>query len=166
MAIDAPDLNEIRQVCDFAEVRLQQLLDDNEDISAWEENTVHRVRKWTHQIDAMTPRDKVKLAARTLDEVNYGVETIFVISTSHVTEETGKLLDGQANGVNNIDGLVVYPHGEYGWLMWVGSNYPDEITEAPDELDNLLKHCSEIGVGWLLLDRDGPQHPDFSTFDW
>lgn len=167
MAVEAPDLNEIRQVCDFADTRLQQLIKSKEPPSEWEENAVYRVRAWTHEIEAMKPRDTIKLAAQTIDQTNYGVETIWTLSTSHVTQETGKMLDAQAEGAPAIDGLVVYPHSDYGWLIWVGNTYADgDIKNAPDELDNLLKHCTELGVGWLLLDRDAAQNPDFTTFDW
>lgn len=171
MAIDAPDLSEISQVCDFAEVRLEQISEGvtnghEEPLSAWEGNCLPRVRAWLKQLVGLTQRDKIKLAAKAIDEANYGVETIWTLSTGHVTEETGKLLDQQANGKTLIEGLVVYPHRDYGWLIWVGSNYPDEIKDAPDELDNLLRHCSELGLGWMLLDRDAPENPDFTIFDW
>lgn len=167
MAIEAPDILEIEQVCDFARSRLNQLTGDeitmDEDPpTEWEQGCLTKTQAWLQALKSLSDADKVRLAARSLDEVNYGVETMLVISTAHITQETAKRLD---DGV--VEGLILFPKGDYGWMIWVGNTHTDgEIKNAPDELDGLLKHCSALGVGWLCLDRDGVEHPDFCTFDW
>lgn len=170
MALEAPDILEIEQVCDFAETRLEQISEavtngDEDPLGDWEANCLTRVRTWLQKLKHLTDRDRVHLAARSLDEVNYGVETMLVISTAHVTEETAAWLDALVHATERP--FAIFPKADYGWMIWVGSTYADgEVQSLPDELDNLMKHCTELGIGWLCLDRDGVQHPDFSTFDW
>jgi hypothetical protein len=169
--IEAPDLMELAQLCDFAETRLNQLVGedpcyDSSEVdppSEWERGCLTRTKAWLQQLKKIGPRERVRLAAQELDAVNYGVETIWVISTAHITQETAERLASAG-----YTGLTSFPTGESGWMIWVGSTDADGEIEAglPAELDALFRHCTILGIGWLCLDRDAVQHPDFQTFDW
>lgn len=168
MALEAPDILEIEQVCDFAETRLEQISEavsngDEDPLGDWEGNCLPRVRAWLQQmkqVDASI-EERTKLATAQLRDDNYGVETMLVISTAHVTEETAKTLD-----MGSLPfGLVCHAKADYGWMIFVGSEEAEENT-APDELDALIQHCRKLGIDWLCLDRDAAEHPEFSIFDW
>lgn len=169
MAIETPDILEIEQVCDFAETRLEQISEavtngDEDPLGDWEANCLPRVRSWLKrmkEVDASI-EERTKLATAQLTDDNYGVETMLVLSTAHITRETAKTLEVMGCGQF---GLVGFTKGEYGWIIHVSTEQPTDES-APDELDALIDHCRSLGINWLCLDRDGDEHPEFSTFDW
>lgn len=90
-----------------------------------------------------------------------GIEKMLVVSTTHVTEGVAQDL-----GLNAacLQPLIVYPHGEYGWLIVVAGS--ESIAGLPSCLFNCLDQALCEGCDWLLLDCDGPTHPSLETFEW
>jgi hypothetical protein len=58
--------------------------------------------------------EAIKTATTAL-ETGAPIETMLAVSTSHVSKDTA--LDLEA-GIS-MGGLIIYPHGEYGWLFYV-----------------------------------------------
>ena len=83
---------------------------------------------------------------------------MLVLSTSHVSKETAKLLDR-----DNV-GVVVYPKSEYGWFI-VATDW-DEHENIPDDLQKCLELTEQLGCDWLCLDCDGKCVPELLTYKW
>ncbi len=95
-----------------------------------------------------------------------GTEKVLEISTGHVTEETGKLLDIEAvsTAATALE-LIVYAKGEYGWFIFV----PDEdmMSETvPEELAGCFVHARKAGCKWLCLDCDADLIDELPQFPW
>lgn len=83
------------------------------------------------------------------------------LSTSHLPEEVAAEIHGYL-------GVVVTASGEYGWLVWVppaeaGEEYFEEWPRAFHDIFGLARR---LGCEYVLIDRDGPEHPDLPTYDW
>lgn len=97
------------------------------------------------------------------------VESVFVCSTAHIRKETSDRLSAQVGSPSPA--LVVYPHGLFGWLIYVppATMDADRVTGmldgAPTELVGLLWIARWHKCSWLLLDRDGDVY-DLPTWDW
>lgn len=85
---------------------------------------------------------------------------MLVLSTAHVTKETADLLD-----LDEIEGLVVYDKGGYGWFIVV-TDYDDDTTNIPDDLEKILAYAKSKGCDWLALDRDGEINNNLPTYVW
>lgn len=102
------------------------------------------------------------------------IEKMLVISTVHITLEVADQLNATCDqDVSNfatftrsdwIDDLIVYPHGEYGWLIRLGESGED--VDLPEPLADALEQARCEGCDWLLIDRDGPEHNLLETFEW
>ena len=180
MAIEAPDILEIEQVCDFAETRLSQLEGDSispdeDPATEWERNCLTKTRAWLKSLKGADQMDRIKLAIKTLrdegvlfwtdDDHGLELDAILHVSTSHIHEDTaGRLTATVKNAEGAIPGLAVFEKSNYGWFVYTHSDEPN--PHIPDELDTILQWCSQNGVMWLCLDADAGAHPEFSTFDW
>lgn len=103
------------------------------------------------------------------DPFKRGEERLAVFTTAHAAESDTKIL--QACAKNNGDApLVVYEHGEYGWLINTapGNLEPEQLERdgISQDLQRLILDMSAAGYAWLLLDKDAPAHPDYPTHDW
>ena len=106
------------------------------------------------------------------------IERMMCLSTAHIDKETS---EGLSLGIAADDygdpnerpfdvpewfsHLVVYPHGEYGWLIRV----PEEDAEreaCPEGLDKCLVYAAKRDCHWLLLDRDADQIDDLPAYEW
>lgn len=101
-----------------------------------------------------------------------GVETMWAISTGHITQEAAEALQQMCDPVHMTLGtapLIVYPHGEYGWLInvvalggcgssWVVDNHPS--------LDAVIMAAIELSMCWVLLDRDADIVHHLPVYDW
>lgn len=98
------------------------------------------------------------------------------LSTSHITAGTDQdladhLLEPPASGSGLprfADGWPAVSYSGYGYFVRVPADLDDADEELliPDDLRALLHHAHSIGARWLVLDRDGPTHPDLPTFHW
>jgi hypothetical protein len=181
LAIEAPDILEIEQVCDFASTRLEQISEavttgDEEPLGEWEANCLPKVRAWLKSLKDADQMDRVKLALDTLkaegalfwvdDDAGMELDAILHISTAHIHEDTAARLDGTVKGnEHRIPGLTVFEKNDYGWF--IHTHIGEEGSKhVPDELDVILQWCVDNGIVWLCLDRDAMEHPEFSKFDW
>lgn len=168
MAVEAPSILELEQVCDFASTRLEQIGEGvangySEPLGEWEAECLPKTLAWLQQMQSIekSVEERTKLATAQLNDDNYGVETMLVISTGHVTGDTANALDN----VTTDFGFAIFPKGDHGWMIHIPAEANPE-EEAPDELDALIAHCRKLGINWLCLDRDAAEHPEFTIFDW
>jgi hypothetical protein len=109
------------------------------------------------------------------------IEKILCMSTGHITYESAQDLSlgiemAAIEDPNErpeeipewVNQLIVYPHGEYGWLIFVNEAKHDEELRAalPAEFTAILVQCEVEECEWLLLDRDAERIDDLPTFDW
>lgn len=94
-------------------------------------------------------------------EVKYEIEKTFVVSTAHVSGT-----DIQAIGDEDHFPYPTVSTG-YGFLIYIGSEDRElESLENPDSFKKIIKKARKLGCTWVKLDRDGPQYPTFTTYDW
>jgi hypothetical protein len=90
-----------------------------------------------------------------------------VLSTGHITEEVAQALETFFKWEVTtpwIDALIIYPHGDYGWLIYI----PDEGLDAelPPSLEACIALARASRCQWLLLDRDASQVTNIPTYEW
>jgi hypothetical protein len=102
------------------------------------------------------------------------IEKMLVGSTGHVTRDVAGLLDAastQRDQNDWTDAWVVYPHGEYGWLIRVPGNddtglqHPD-CQKAPVMFFDIMALARRMGCEWVLLDRDAAPIGGLKSYDW
>lgn len=85
------------------------------------------------------------------------ISKMLTLSTAHLRASTLTLMDG-----NDIDGIVLWPKGEYGYFVWVPDHgpqgnekaielYPDAV---PNELRVILEFGREHGCEFVCFDCD------------
>lgn len=105
------------------------------------------------------------------------IEKMMCLSTGHVSQETARQLEaktGQRELICEpgkapwVDLLIVYPHGEYGWLIVTNGAMDDHTVRAhvPSEFLPIFDKCEAEGCDWLLLDRDADLIDELPAFDW
>lgn len=179
MTINAPDLLELAQLCDFAETRLNQLAgvdahydnsQDGDGPSPWEWGCLHKTSAWLKQLKDMPGAKKIEMALEILEEEGVvepgSVERMLTISTAHITEDTARAIeDALAKGAQPF-GLTVFSKGDYGWMIYAPVAEDAGPSQVPDELDNALAHTRDLACTWLCLDRDAEKTHALSEFDW
>lgn len=89
------------------------------------------------------------------------ISKMLTISTAHITKVTAELLD---DGVRD---LIVYPKGEYGWLIVVPeSDVIDSLHIVMSDLMRLLTFAKDLGCEWLCLDCDREVLDYLHTYEW
>lgn len=179
MTIEAPDLTELAQLCDFAETRLNQLAgvdpnynnSDDDAPSPWEWGCLTKAQAWLHSLKELNGAKKIELALEVLEEEGVvqpgAVERIVTISTAHITEQTNAGLGALPYSHNgNPWCLTTFPKGDFGW--WVRVPQPGEMPPpyVPEELGNAIEYARSLGCTWLCLDRDGDKTHALPEFDW
>lgn len=90
------------------------------------------------------------------------ISQMLTISTSHISNETAKLLD------ESDLGIVVFNKGEYGWFIWLSDKkeyYENE--KIPTDLFKIMDYTKHIvGCEWLCLDVDGEILDVLNTYEW
>lgn len=89
--------------------------------------------------------------------MNLEINKELVVSTSHIREETAKLLEDEPR-------LTIYEY-PFGWRILAGEAEWLHAT-GHGELANLIKVAKQHDCAWLVLDQDGPTIDNFKTFDW
>jgi hypothetical protein len=120
-----------------------------------------------------------------MQEFPMSIETMMCLSTGHVAKETAEALDrwvgyqgAEEYALADLDvpewthSLILYPHGEYGWLICIGGDAVDHMRsdgafdDMPKDLVDCLTHAHTSGCSWLLLDRDADLTDELPSFDW
>jgi hypothetical protein len=106
------------------------------------------------------------------------IEKMLVLSTGHLTEKTANALDHFAfvkrpGRPTLMPGWlvrpIVYPHGEYGWLIPVVGDISDDHTiraHLPAELLDCIIKAEDAECSWLLFDRDADRIDGLHFFEW
>lgn len=116
------------------------------------------------------PKKRVALANEVLVENKLAtVETILVLSTSHVSGITAQKLTE-----DTIPLVSVRPFGDDGWIVYVPTD-PSiwdaleadvEKGDMPTELFEVLKFANELKCVWVLLDSAALEVSGLQSFDW
>ena len=69
------------------------------------------------------------------------------LSTAHITEETGKLLEDDA-----IEEVIAYDKDGWGWFVYVSPVDDYEHTEIPHDIWGVLVYAQERSYQWVMLD--------------
>ena len=109
------------------------------------------------------------------------IEVILALSTAHLSDATVEAIERgieykDADPVTRADNvekwvrnLVIYRHGEYGWLVHVGDDLArndDFVDEAPLELVAAVAIANANDCSWILYDRDGETINALPTHEW
>lgn len=86
------------------------------------------------------------------------IETIYTVSTAHITKETAEWLD------TDPEDLVVYRKEDYGWFIAVGGI--DDLIGIPGDLVFLIGAAIGADCDWLQIDRDVKVTDGLLTFEW
>lgn len=159
--IQAPTFDEILQVCDFAESRIETIehdakYGDCDPLSEWEASCLGKVWNWVKLLQKATPEDHVRLANDTLNSSGLDVASMVTVSTGHISEDTAKNLEA------NVADLGAYSKGEYGWLIYAG----DDRKSTDPSLQACIAYAQSLGCVWLCLDRDGAVVESLPQYDW
>jgi hypothetical protein len=91
------------------------------------------------------------------------IVSMLEVSTSHITEESNKLL---LQSLEESFPLIVYEKSTYGFLIMVTENN-DDINHLPQDLIRVINLARRRGCAWIMLDRDGDhEDADLPTYEW
>lgn len=86
------------------------------------------------------------------------IETIPIISTGHVSEETANAIyDG---------GLGDLMKSVYGWIIWVCPDAEIDPYEWPQDLATVVDWAREQGYMYVMFDRDADTIEGLPIYDW
>jgi hypothetical protein len=91
------------------------------------------------------------------------------LCTSHVSEETAKMLDQQAAEHNPDIPLIVYEKQEYGWFVVVPENEEDvveAVAKLPSDLLKTLEFALNHKCRWIVFDRDVMPSIELPCYEW
>lgn len=84
------------------------------------------------------------------------------VSIVHIKRETASYLEKEDH-----EELIVYTKGEYGWFIYIGSEYLEEELEyAPEDLVQVIRFAQKQDCQWLVLDCDGEEVHELPTYEW
>jgi len=163
--INVPDLNELAQICDFAETRLKQLagevlVDDEPEPSEWEWNCLEKVRKWLAYLEKITPAQEVEMAIAVLrkHQKERRVKCFLELPPNHLTKETRiRWVDGEFD-----DYLSFVPDVFGGWL-WTGTE-EGLLKEVPEDLRRIIYYAQMLGIDWIKVDQDADPIADLPVY--
>lgn len=95
------------------------------------------------------------------------IHRMLVISTSHVSRETARLIDHHVEqGVSSASlGIpVTFGKGDYGWFVNVPEGELD--WQCPSDLKDVLTFARCHKCEWIMFDRDADVLPYPPAFDW
>lgn len=74
--------------------------------------------------------------------------------------------------LDSIEGVIAYPHGEYGYLLWVPNDpqdhalvYGDDATIPPEVLA-VQVYARSLDCDYVLFDRDADVNDALPTWEW
>jgi hypothetical protein len=86
------------------------------------------------------------------------IAKMLALSTAHITESTGQLLD-----IGHVP--MGYSLGDGGWLVFV----PGVVSPGlcPPDLSKVLDYARQRGCTWVKLDHDyGLVNANLPTYEW
>lgn len=95
-----------------------------------------------------------------------------VLSTAHITKEDAdlltKLLEEHLHLFpGEVPAFVCHVEdSEFGYRFLASLDLEEAGQHLSKHLIGLIRKARELDCKWLLLDRDGPVHDAFPTFDW
>lgn len=104
--------------------------------------------------------------------MNYEIFSVLEISTAHITEQDGNLLEASGEAETQV---VAYST-EYGWQVYCQYENEDELFDYvvlsmksegySDEMINLMKLGRQLGCRYLGIDQDGMIYDNLPQFGW
>ncbi|RCW41594.1 hypothetical protein [Paenibacillus prosopidis] len=91
---------------------------------------------------------------------NDPIRKMLDISTGHVSKETIQYLDHQAD---EGESFIVYKKGHWGFFFPV---LPEERSDLPEDLKQLLDYACSKNACWVMMDQDGEILDDLPFTDW
>lgn len=83
---------------------------------------------------------------------------MLALSTGHLTEKT-------CNMLGNIEGIIGYNKGGYGWFVYV-PEYLNELGHIPADIYACLKLALEGKYDWIMFDRDVEVINELPVYEW
>lgn len=167
--IVAPDLNELGQLCDFAESRIIDLkhqYDDGEaeaDVSEWEEGCLEKTRAWIKALNEAMPADHVRLANEALDASGLCVQGVLCISLNHLSADT------IASFAITSSAQLVKLYGafrlkEQGYMFAVDGG---GVALADfDDVRDAIFFARSLKCKWLMLMDGAPETSALPAYEW
>jgi hypothetical protein len=94
-----------------------------------------------------------------IDPILAETSRVLVISTAHVTAETGALFD---NTPQWGPACMTWVHG---WMVWADTDAEDWSEGAP-ELLHVLRSAHAAGFDWVRFDCDADAVEGLPTWEW
>lgn len=92
--------------------------------------------------------------------MSYEIESIIVLSTAHITQETAEAFE-----LEHLPFTVW--KCEYGFVVSARNFETDQFKPSiPEDLAAVQVLARDNGCRYIMLDRDGPTVEELSTFDW
>lgn len=89
-----------------------------------------------------------------------------VFSTAHITEADNELLADMLISSSEVSGDTF----EYGHRVHIPEDFKNFPTNKKSKLSNNFWYLMELAWSndckWLVLDQDGPEHEELTSFDW
>ena len=95
---------------------------------------------------------------RSLDVESHNM---LALSTAHLTYEVVRDLD-----CGQVEGLVYYGKGDYGFFVYTGEMRPGEIEIYYPELLKCLNFALDKGFNWIMFDMDVDPISELPVYDW
>lgn len=94
---------------------------------------------------------------------NLEITKMLTISTTHLTEDDAVYLVRACNW-DDINELVVYEKGDYGWFVYI----PNDLNEynLSENLKYILAFAKNNECDWICFDEDGCVVKELNTYDW
>lgn len=91
----------------------------------------------------------------------YEIDKMLTLSTAHISEDTANYLDG------NVNDLVVYPKGKYGWFIYIDVDGIEEaLNIIPPDLAHIINFARKNGFTILCFDRGGECLNELTQYSW
>lgn len=161
----APSIDQLKRVLDLAHTRLQDVEEGGQWIDYEEDDDAYAaVSLWVGWLQGLSIPQRLQIAVDALSLAGE-VDAVLTLSTAHVCEGTAKWLDELQEGMGHCPTIAVYSKGEFGWWLHLMDDF-GPISDLPEDLQPLITYIHERGIGWLCLDRDGPEDAQFTLYEW
>lgn len=85
------------------------------------------------------------------------IESMMVLSTAHITEDT-------CNRWLNEEAGPAYRKGEYGWFIY--AHWTESTSAMPVDLAACLEFARAKGCGWVMFDCDASSVEELPEYGW
>jgi len=83
------------------------------------------------------------------------IEPMLVLSTAHLTEDTGNSFLPFWSG-------PCWVKGEYGWFVYV----TEDVESEPSDLIQCFAEARRRECCWIMFERDAPEIEELPTYEW